>query len=712
MTQRIDVYIEHKHYQINQKYSYLSDEFVRIGMRVNVNFNNQKCVAFVVDTHAYDSKEVFPYDLKWIEDRIDDEPILNQELLDLGLWMSETTCTPLISCFQVMVPKALRMAKTSIKPQMEKWLHLEMIPDNVTIKQAPIIEALHYQDLPAVQFKASSGILTGLIKKGIVRAYLQEKNYLVKDYQAHERPYALSPAQIEVLEQIKTSPQNVVCLFGKTGSGKTELYLTLAEEAMQDNLQSLIMVPEIALTQQMVDRVTERFGTDVVVYHSHLSDHERYLQYKRIQNNEAKLVVGTRSAIFLPFNRLSMIVLDEEHDSSYKQDNMPFYHTRDIAIKRAEHFNAKVILGSASPSFETFARAQKGVYALVELEDRVKGRLPHIQLVNNPVSFKQRLAKETKALIQEVIDQGKQVVILLNRRGYAPVLQCTECQKTVDCEACDRPLVYHKKDSSMKCHLCGHSEAMPRQCPHCGSANLRMMGLGTQRVEEELQEAFPNARILRMDRDATQVKNGHHKILDQFNKHEVDILLGTQMIAKGLDNPLVGASIILNVDVALMKTDYRSVEDAFSLMLQTAGRSGRGEGEAKVIIQTDLKQHMVYPSLLNHDYKRFYVQEMKYRKIAQNPPYTYLINVSLYGKEETKLYANALHITQALRDEQIKVLGPSDLGKRMHVYTQRILIKGKDLNFMRSHLMKVLNQEVMYHKWDCLIDVNPLKGLE
>ena len=184
------------------------------------------------------------------------------------------------------------------------------------------------------------------------------------------------------------------------------------------------------------------------------------------------------------------------------------------------------------------------------------------------------------------------------------------------------------------------------------------------------------------------------------------------MIAKGLDNPLVGASIILNVDVALMKTDYRSVEDAFSLMLQTAGRSGRGEGEAKVIIQTDLKQHMVYPSLLNHDYKRFYVQEMKYRKIAQNPPYTYLINVSLYGKEETKLYANALHITQALRDEQIKVLGPSDLGKRMHVYTQRILIKGKDLNFMRSHLMKVLNQEVMYHKWDCLIDVNPLKGLE
>ena len=712
MTQRIDVYIEHKHYQINQKYSYLSDEFVRIGMRVHVNFNNQSCVAFVVDTHAYDPNEIFPYELKWIEDRIDDEPILNQELLDLGLWMSEMTCTPLISCFLVMVPKALRMSKTNIKPQVEKWLHLEMIPDKITVKQAMIIDALQNQDLPANHFKELSAICNHLIKKGILRAYLQEKTYQVKDYTAHARPYALSPAQNAALEQIKAAQQTVSCLFGKTGSGKTELYLTMAEEAMQEGFQSLIMVPEIALTTQMVDRVTERFGTDVVVYHSHLSDHERYLQYKRIQNNEAKLVVGTRSAIFLPFNKLAMIVLDEEHDSSYKQDTMPFYHTRDIAIKRAEHFNAKVILGSASPSFETFARAQKGVYALVELEDRVKGKLPHIHLVKNPVSSKQRLAKETKALIQDVLDQGKQIVILLNRRGYAPVLQCTECQKTVDCDACDRPLVYHKKDSNMKCHLCGHSEAMPRLCPHCGSPNLRMMGLGTQRVEEELQEAFPQARILRMDKDSTQIKHGHQKILDQFNKHEVDILLGTQMIAKGLDNPLVGASIILNVDVALMKTDYRSVEDAFALMLQTAGRSGRGDGEAKVIIQTDLQNHMVYPALLNHDFKRFYVQEMKYRKIAQNPPYAYLINLSLFGKDEQKLYANALHLVQALRDEQIKVLGPSDLGKRIHIYTQRIIIKGKDLDFMRSHLMKVLNKEVKTHKWDCLIDVNPLKGLE
>ena len=712
MTQRIDVYIEHKHYQINQKYSYLSDVFVQVGMRVNVNFNNQKCVAFVVKTNVYDPSETFDYELKWIVDCIDDEPILNQELLDLGLWMSEMTCTPLISCFQVMVPKALRMSKTSTKPQTERWLHLEMIPDKITLKQEAIIEALRNKDLPASHFKELSGILSSLVKKGIIRVYLQEKNYLVKDYQAHERPYALSSAQIDALEQIKTSPQDVICLFGKTGSGKTELYLTLAEEAMRHDHQSLIMVPEIALTQQMVDRVQERFGTDVVVYHSHLSDHERYLQYKRIQNNEAKVVVGTRSAVFMPFNKLSMIVLDEEHDSSYKQDNMPFYHTRDIAIKRAEHFSAKVILGSASPSFETFARAQKGVYALVELEDRVKGNLPTIHLVSNPVSSRQRLAKETKALIQEVIDQGKQVVMLLNRRGYAPVLQCTACQMTVDCEACDRPLVYHKDDTSMKCHLCGHSEAMPKQCPHCGSPNLRMMGLGTQRIEEELQEAFPAARIQRMDRDVTQVKHGHQKILDKFNKHEVDILLGTQMIAKGLDNPLVGASIILNIDVALMKTDYRSVEDAFALMLQTAGRSGRGDGEAKVIIQTDLQKHMVYPSLLNHDFKRFYMQEMKYRRVAQNPPYTYLINLSVFGKDEAKLYQNALELTQALQNDQIKVLGPSDLGKRSHVYTQRILLKGKDLNFMRKHLMEVLNREVKTHKWDCLIDVNPLKGLE
>lgn len=712
MQKLIQVYIEHKQLKLNQSYTYLAPLNCEVGMRVEVNFNNQSCVGFVVETEEYDEQKIFEYKQNEIEIKevlrvIDNEPVLNQELIELGFWMAEETLSPVISCFQVMLPKVKRISSSYQDAQMEKWVRLIKMPEKCSPLQNEIIIELK-EDKRLADIQGSRSSLNTLIKNGYVETYLKEKTYQNQFIQQKLPNYTLSDKQNNALDKIRKTDKNVICLFGKTGSGKTELYLKLAEEALKQNRQSLILVPEIALTEQMVRRVQERFGQDVVVYHSHLSDHERYLQYKRVSENEVSLVVGTRSAIFLPFKDLAWIILDEEHDSSYKQESLPYYHTRDVAIKRALHFNSKVILGSATPSFETYARALRNVYQMVELDERVKGQLPSIRVISNPRNRKNILAQETIDLIQSRITQHEQVILLLNRRGFAPVYQCVECAKAIECTACDRLMVYHKEDQTLKCHSCGLSHPVPHTCPSCGSPKLRMMGYGTQRLEEELHQRIEGIRVLRMDKDSTANKNGHQKILDAFNNHEADLLLGTQMIAKGLDNPRVSASIILDIDRSLLRTDYRSVEDAFSLIVQTAGRSGRSQLESEVLIQSDLGNHYVFNSVFKHDYPRFFAQEMGYRKLGQNPPYTYLITITLYGTNQESLNRNARLLFERLQHDSIKCLGPSDMGKVNYTYKNRIILKGKDIQEMRLFLKKTLDETVSIHNWNCLIDVNPM----
>ena len=345
---------------------------------------------------------------------------------------------------------------------------------------------------------------------------------------------------------------------------------------------------------------------------------------------------------------------------------------------------------------------------MVELDERVKGVLPEIKVIRNPRHRKSILASETIDFIQSKIEKNEQIIILLNRRGFAPVFQCVECAKAIECSACDRLMVYHKEDHLLKCHSCGLSHPVPKSCPSCGSTQLRIMGYGTQRLEEELIQRIEGVRILRMDKDSTSRKNGHQIILDAFNNHEADILLGTQMIAKGLDNPKVTGSIILDIDRSLLRTDYRSVEDAFSLILQTAGRSGRSDLKSEVIIQSDLQDHYVFNSVFKHDYPRFFAQEMGYRKLGQNPPYTYLITLTLMGSNQDTLNRNARSLFEHLQHDSIKCLGPSDMGKVNYTYKNRIILKGKDLNDMRQFLKKTLDDTVSIHKWECIIDVNPM----
>lgn len=705
MLHRVHCYLEHRTLRLNQRYTYLADTSCVKGMRVRVPFGNQKVVGIVVDTEANTKDETLAFELKEIEEILDCEPVLNDELIDLALWLSSETLAPAISCFQVMLPKLKNIKSTQQRIKTQLWVRKIKEPLTLTIKQQSTWD-LFDREIVLTDLKRLGGTsIESLIKNGYCEKFEREVEYQTQSIDNLSCRLTLSDEQVTALDKIRHS-EKVVCLFGQTGSGKTEVYLQLAQEALENNKQALICVPEIGLTPQMVDRVQKRFGKDVIVYHSHLNDTERYLQYQRVLKGEKTVVVGTRSAIFLPFQDLALIVLDEEHDSSYKQDSHPRYHTRDIAIKRAETHQSLVVLGSATPSFETFARATKGNYELVRMPKRVSGELPQIFYVSPERNQRQILAKEIVNAIQKRLDDHEQILLLINRRGYTPILQCSACQKSIECPNCDRLMHVHKADHKLKCHSCGYEKELVEVCPSCGSHHLRMLGLGTQKVEEELLKLFPSIRLLRMDRDTTNIKNGHVKILTQFEQGKADLLLGTQMIAKGLDMPKVSLSIILEIDQSLLGIDYRSVEDAFALLVQSAGRAGRLSKHGQVFVQTRLKDHYALKFAQNHDYEAFFLAEMKYRHLGQNPPYTYLISLTLSSETKEDAMNPLFHIKDKF-DSTLTVLGPSDGGKLQNRYRARLILKGKDLDLLRESVSRLIPELPIKQNVDVIVDVNP-----
>ncbi len=711
----LDVYIEHKTIKLNTRFSYLYPDPILKGTRVKVNFHNQSCIAMVVQDRIFDETLTQEYSdkkivLKSILEVIDPFPILNAELLQLGEQVALDTLSSVMACYQSMLPKMLKPNSKFRSARMELVAHLIQEPLKLSVKQALVVDELRHEDKALSYLRKNFGsAITTLIKNGFVSTVEREMSYAVLPYAKIAMPYELSDAQKLAYATIQSSTQSVLCLYGPTGSGKTELYLKLAEDAMFKHKQALILVPEIALTPLMIKRVQDRFGQDVIVYHSHLSDHERYLQYQRVLSHETLVVVGTRSAVWLPFDRLDIIVLDEEHDHSYKQESAPRYHSRDIAIHRAKHFGCKVLLGSATPSFETYARALKGVYGLVCLPKRISGILPKVMVTPPDFRFNPIFSPKVILEIQNRLDLNQQIILLLNRRGYAPVYQCLQCFSSVSCPHCDRLLSVHKESHLLKCHSCDYQTPLIHVCPVCGHDELRMIGIGTQRVEAELSKRFPKARVLRMDSDSTSTKHSHERILSAFENHEADVLLGTQMIAKGLDIPNVTLSIVLDIDKSLLRTDYRSVEDAFDLMVQAAGRSGRGTQQGEVLFQSALKDHYAIHYAIQHDFPAFYAKEMTYRKLGQNPPYTYLIYITMIHKDEQSAQSDAYKIMEALKQKSIEVLGPSDLGKLKDQYRFRLIVKGKNLDGLRRAVANEIYDKSL--KSEIIADVNPMAVL-
>ncbi|MEC1749296.1 primosomal protein N' [Bacillus mojavensis] len=573
---------------------------------------------------------------------------------------------------------------------------------------------------------ASSATIKTLIQKGLLKETYEEvyrDPYQDKMFKKTE-PLPLTDEQSAAFQPIRRALDNnkhqVFLLHGVTGSGKTEVYLQSIEKVLAKGKEAIVLVPEISLTPQMVHRFKGRFGSQVAVMHSGLSTGEKYDEWRKIHRKEVRLVVGARSAIFAPFENLGMIIIDEEHESSYKQEEMPRYHAKEVAIKRAEHHRCPVVLGSATPTLESYARAQKGVYELLSLKHRVNHQvMPEVSLVDMREELRNgnrsMFSIELMEKLEETIAKGEQAVLFLNKRGYSSFVMCRDCGYVPQCPHCDISMTYHRSGQRMKCHYCGHEEPVPHTCPECGSDHIRFFGTGTQRVEEELTKVLPHARVIRMDVDTTSRKGAHEKLLSAFGEGKADILLGTQMIAKGLDFPNVTLVGVLSADTTLHIPDFRSAEKTFQLLTQVSGRAGRHEKPGNVIIQTYTPSHYSIQLTKTHDYETFYQQEMAHRREQSYPPYYYLALVTVSHEEVAKAAVTAekiAHFLKANCGADTKILGPSasPIARIKDRYRYQCVIKYKQETQISALLKKILEhykREIEQKHVMISIDMNP-----
>lgn len=552
----------------------------------------------------------------------------------------------------------------------------------------------------------TSSTLKGAEKKGWVTATLKRhvRNPFLRPVKPSQ-PFKLHPDQQKAVESvnhaISSKKDQVFLLEGVTGSGKTEVYLQSIAHALEMGRTALMLVPEITLTPQIVGRIRSRFGNQVAMLHSAMSNGERYDEWRRINRGKAKVVVGVRSAVFAPLKNIGLIIMDEEHDSSYKQADNPRYQTRDVAKWRAAYNHCPVVLGSATPSLESRARAMKGVYTLLSLPHRInRHALPHVSIVD----MKTEMAKHQSALstqladaIQDRLDKHEQIILLLNRRGYSAFLMCRDCGYVPRCPNCDISLTMHKDTHTLNCHYCGHKEPIPTMCPKCHSKRIRFYGMGSQQLEEQVKNMFPTARVLRMDVDTTRKKGSHEAIIDKFGAHKADILLGTQMIAKGLDFPEVTLVGVLNADSALQFPDFRSSERTFELLTQVSGRSGRADKTGEVIIQTFNPDHYAIRLAQTQDYEKFYATEMRVRHEGKYPPYYYTVKLTGNSPSENQTASEMFGIMNFLKKNlspKAIILGPTPktITRINNRYYYQIIIKYRKEPTLKATLDDVLVQ--------------------
>lgn len=699
----------------------LLENNIKIGVRVRIPFGNMILDGFVLgisDNSSYNNSKI-----KDIINVIDEEPVLNKEMLLLGKYMSDNLLASLSSCYQVMLPKALKAeVKSNIKIKYDRYLHriksieeIDRYIDNCKYEsQINLLCKLKEGDILIT--KMSSSINT-IIKYGFASIIYEECKRYKYDGISNYKRVNLTDKQRLVSDTIISSfgKSDTFLLYGVTGSGKTEVYMDVIEKAINNGKSAIMLVPEIGLTPQIVGKFISRFGDVISVLHSKLSDSERYDEYRKITNGESKIVIGTRSAIFVPFNNIGVIIIDEEHTSSYKQDNNPRYSAINVAEWRSKYHNCPLVLGSATPSLESFAKAGNHVYKLLSLTERAGGSvLPNVNIVDMKEEVKKGnfiLSDILKNKIGEVLSKGEQAIILLNRRGYSSTISCKECGYVYKCPNCDITYTYHKSSNNLKCHYCGYSMVLPNKCSICGSDNLKDYGLGTEKLEETLNSLY-KARIVRMDVDTTSKKGQHQKIIDDFGEHKYDILIGTQMIAKGLDFPLVTLVGVVSIDSSLTSPDYRASENTFQLLSQVSGRAGRSESKGEVIIQTFNPDHYAITLAKNHDYIDFYKEEMKIRKMLKYSPYYYMVLVSITSKNYELGFKEANKIGSYIRNNISSdsiVLGPTmaNMFKVNNIYHYQIIIKYRKDDSLMKVLKFIIDMQVRNNKIDVSIDFNP-----
>ena len=704
-------------YNVPEKFT--SD--IQIGIRVTVPFGRMELEGFVLEIKK--SKET-DKELKDILAIVDNTIVLNKELLDLGKWMQQETISTLISCYQTMLPKALKAKNgqnVSIRFDTYYRINENISFEKLNDKQERILSFVKERGLVLKKDLTSISLssLNTLVKKGyLIEEKKEHYRLLYKDSNYSKK--VLTDSQKKVVSSVIHGEAKPYLLYGVTGSGKTEVYMEIIEHYLNLGKSSIVLVPEISLTPQMVQRFHERFGDRIAALHSALSDGEKYDEWRRICRGEASIVIGARSAVFAPLKDIGIIIVDEEHSDSYKQsDPNPRYNAKEVALKRAKYHHCSVLFGSATPSLEAMARAQKGVFSFLQLSDRVNGKgLPDVEIVDMNVAMKKSKGHFSQRLVEEIgkrLEKQEQVILLLNRRGYASFVTCKNCGFTFKCPNCDITLTYHKSSNTLRCHYCGYGEKVYRTCPECGETSLNNLGVGTQKVEEELNGIYPFARILRMDYDTTSRKGMHEEMIDAFRNHQYDILLGTQMVAKGLDFSQVTLVGVINADTSLNIPDFRSSENTYSLLSQVAGRSGRAEKQGSVVIQTFNPDHYAIQMAQKQDYLAFYKKEMELRRTLKYPPYYYLCNIRISGKNAMELFDEALKIKRSLERnlQHTIILGPSsgNLFKMNNVFRYHIVLKYKDVKEIREILEKIVEHYQSNQKIKIDIDFNPSQML-
>ena len=698
----IKVLVELSAFNIDKTFTYLVPDNlksqIKVGIRVLVPFGFQKLEGFVLEISDEACND---YEIKEIISVVDSEVILTDELLKLGKKISDETLSTLISAYQAMLPKALKAkngSKVNIKYQ--KIVQIDNLNMVLSSKQQEIIDKINergYGIYP--ELKKINASVDTLIKKGILKVMEVEEyrkiDYTKMNYQVHK----LNDEQTKVFNKINDSLNTYkpFLLHGITGSGKTEIYMELIDKVIKNGKTALLLVPEITLTNQILQRMQSRF-TDIAVLHSGLSDGERYDEYRKIKRGEAKIVIGARSSIFAPLSNIGIIIIDECHTDSYRQDVMPKYDAIEVAKERCMYHNCPLLLGSATPTVDMYARASKGLYELLTLNKRAgNAKVPKVTICDMTKEEKIKNTTFSKMLVNEInqrLDNKEQIILLQNRRGYSSMLMCPDCGYTMKCPNCDISLTYHKGKDLMRCHYCGYATKKVNICPDCGNDKIRELGTGTEKIEEEIKTLFPSARVLRMDLDTTTKKGSHDKMITSFANGEYDILLGTQMIAKGLDFPNVTLVGVLNGDTSLFIPSYKSSENTFDLLSQVSGRSGRSNKEGEVIIQTFNADHYAITLSSKNDYLSFYEEEMKVRLAGKYPPFFYLVQVIVKSNDYDLISREVNKIKNVLinRLPDKIVLGPNTMVpfKINNLYRFHLLIKYKkelDLKIVLKELI-------------------------
>lgn len=649
--------------EVDKIFDYLipSDFELSVGDRVLVPFGNRSIEGFCIKITDYQEGN---YQLKSVIKKLDEKPLIKAEMLCLAEFMKEKFYLRYVDTLRLFIPAKLRGNKVKVLQREFCVLSssdIDILKSRISPRaksQLAVIDRLAGggEYLTVLNTEFSPSVVNSLVEKGIVIKSKQEVLRKPLSETCHNEIVTLTETQTNAISKIKATDKRVVLLHGVTGSGKTEVYMSLIEGALSEGKTAIALVPEISLTPQMLRVFRSRFGDDIAMLHSGLSDGERYDEWRRIYDGDAKIVVGARSAIFAPLENIGVIIIDEEHDSSYISESNPRFRTLEVAEFRASYNDCKVILGSATPSVESYNNAKLGKIQLVEMNKRISANgMPDIQIVDMAQELRMGnfsvFSNELKEKLSAVIESGNQAMIFINRRGYASYMQCKSCGYIAKCTDCDIALTYHKEDNMLKCHYCGKRYKPLGKCPNCGSDSIKQGKIGTEKVVRELQKFLgDNVKILRMDNDTTNTKTAYLEILGAFRRGEAQILVGTQMIVKGHDFPNVTLVGVLDADMSLYFSDYRSCERTFQLITQVSGRAGRKDKLGEVIIQTYSPKHYLFNFVKNYNYKGFFDKELNTRQVTNFPPFTTILRVLVTNEAEEKCLNGTKKIYDKLKE--------------------------------------------------------------